>query len=174
MDISIVSGTYNRLPSLQRMVKSVRQSFTGLHGLTYQVVLVDGGSQDGTQAWCLAQPDIVLIEHGELKGAVKAFNDGAYAATGEYVIMANDDIEFVGESVLTSFIYMQTHPDCGIRCFFQNRNGRDWHVEEMPCIDNGQQVSRPYGQVCITPKWLGDYVGWWGDYLHTYGGDNEL
>jgi glycosyltransferase involved in cell wall biosynthesis len=31
-----------------------------------------------------------------------------------------------------------------------------------------------YGQVCIVPKWLGDKVGWWGDYLYTYGGDNEL
>ncbi len=174
MDISIVSGTYNRLPSLQRMVSSVRQSFADLHGLTWQIVLVDGGSQDGTQAWCLSQPDILLIEHGSLLGAVKAFNDGAYAATGEYVILANDDIEFVGESVLTSYIYMQSNKDCGIGCFYQNRNGRDWHVEEMPCIDNGQQVSRPYGQVCITPKWLGDYVGWWGEYLHTYGGDNEL
>jgi hypothetical protein len=25
----------------------------------------------------------------------------------------------------------------------------------------------------ITQKWLGDYVGWWGDY-RTYGGDCEL
>ena len=174
MDISIVSGTYNRLPSLQRMVESIRQSFIGLHGLTYQVILVDGGSQDGSQAWCLEQSDILLIEHGSLLGAVKAFNDGAYAATGDYVILANDDIEFVGESILTAYIYMQIHPDCGIGCFYQNRNSRDWHVEEMPCIDNGQQVHRPYGQVCIVPKWLGDYVGWWGSYLHTYGGDNEL
>lgn len=174
MDLSIVSGTYNRLPSLQRMVKSARRSFTGLHGITYQVVLVDGGSQDGTQKWCLSQPDIHLIEHGSLLGAVKAFNDGAYAATGEYVIMGNDDIEYVGESILIAYLYMQQHPDCGVGCFFQNRNNRDWHVEEMPCIDNGQQVSRPYGQVCIVPKWLGDYVGWWGTYLHTYGGDNEL
>lgn len=174
MDISIVSGTYNRLPSLQRMVKSVRKSFAGLHGLSWQVVLVDGGSQDGTQKWCLSQPDIHLIEHGELKGAVKAFNDGAFAAQGEYVVMANDDIEFLPDSILVAYLYMQTHPDCGVGCFFQNRNNRDWHVEEMPCIDNGQQVSRPYGQVCIVPKWLGDYVGWWGEYLHTYGGDNEL
>ena len=174
MDISIVTGTYNRLPSLQRMVQSTRRSFADLYGITWQIVLVDGGSQDGTQEWCKSQPDILLIEHGSLLGAVKAFNDGAYAATGEYVILANDDIEFVGESVLTVYIYMQSNKDCGIGCFFQNRNGRDWHVEEMPCIENGQQVSRPYGQVCITPKWLGDYVGWWGEYLHTYGGDNEL
>jgi len=122
MDISIVTGTYNRLPSLQRMVNSARQSFVGLHGIEWQLVIVDGGSQDGTQAWCLSQPDILLIEHGSLLGAVKAFNDGAYAATGEYVVMANDDIEFVDDSILTAYIYMQTHLDCGIGCFYQNRN----------------------------------------------------
>jgi len=193
MDISIVTGTYNRLRSLQRMVNSTRRSFIGLHGLAYQVVITDGGSQDGTQEWCLAQPDIHLIEHGSLLGAVKAFNDGAFAASGEYVILANDDIEFVGDSVLTAYVYMQANNDCGIGCFYQNRNGRDWHVEEMPCVDDEQQVSRPYGQVCIVPRWLGDYVGWWyresdyenrgieprlengvWTYLHTYGGDNEL
>jgi len=174
MDISIVTGTYNRLRSLQRMVNSARHSFTNLYGLTHQLVIVDGGSQDGTLEWCQSQPDIYLIEHGKLLGAVKAFNDGASAAIGEYVVLGNDDIEFLPDSILVAFIYMQSNADCGIGCFFQNRNGRDWHVEEMPAIEGDMQVSRPYGQVCIVPKWLGDHVGWWGDYLHTYGGDNEL
>ena len=174
VDVSVISGTYNRLSSLKRMVESARLSFNNLYGLSWEFVLTDGGSQDGTQEWCKSQPDIRLIEHGELRGAVRAFNDASFAAIGEYVCLANDDIEFLPDSILVAFLYMQTHPDCGIGCFFQNRNGRDWHVEEMPCVDNGQQVSCPYGQVCICPKWLGDYVGWWGDYLHTYGGDNEL
>lgn len=174
MDISVVSGTYNRLPSLQRMVASARASVAGQYGLSLSFVLVDGGSKDGTQEWCKSQPDILLIEHGQLLGAVKAFNDGAFAAQSDYVVLANDDIEFVGDSVLAAWIYMQQNLDCGIGCFYQNRNGRDWHVEDMPAIEHGEQVYRPYGQVCIVPKWLGDLVGWWGDYLHTYGGDNEL
>lgn len=173
-DISIVSGTYNRLNSVQQMVASVRKSFEAAYGLSYEIVLVDGGSTDDTIDWCKSQPDIRLIEHGRLLGAVRAFNDGAFAANGQYVILANDDIEFVGESILTAYLYMQTHSDCGIGCFYQDRNGRDWHVEEMPCVEDGKQVHRPYGQVCIVPKWLGDHVGWWGDYLHTYGGDNEI
>lgn len=173
-DISIVSGTYNRLNSVQQMVASIRQSFANIYGLSYEIVLVDGGSDDGTIDWCKSQSDIRLIEHGKLLGAVKAFNDGAFASNGKYVVLGNDDIEYVGESILTAYIYMQSHSDCGIGCFYQDRNGRSWHVEEMPCQENNQQVHRPYGQVCIVPKWLGDYVGWWGDYLHTYGGDNEL
>jgi len=72
MDISIVSGTYNRLPYLQKMVLSVRQSIVGVYGLDYEIILVDGGSNDTTQEWCKIQSDIRLIEHGELRGAVAA------------------------------------------------------------------------------------------------------
>lgn len=200
MDISIVSGTYNRLPFLQKMVLSVRNSLASdIHGIEYEIVLVDGGSTDTTQEWCKLQPDIKLIEHNELLGAVKAFNDGAYAATGKYVIMANDDIEFVDNSILLAYTFMETHPDCGGGCFYQDRNGRDWHVDGMQAVrvtgkGKHRKVERVhvyYAQVGIFPKWLGDQVGWWcdeqeyGHYLknknygpkiglHTYGGDNEL
>jgi len=174
IDLSIVSGTYNRLPWLQKMVRSVRQSFAGTWGIEWEIVLVDGGSGDGTLEWAAAQPEIRLIRHGELRGAVKAFNDGARAARGQYVVMANDDIEFVGDALPRAWAFMQAHPEAGMGCFYQDRNGRNWHVEGMPCALDGRQVHRPYGQVCIVPKALGDRVGWWGDYLHTYGGDNEL
>lgn len=170
--ISIVSGTYNRLPHLKNMVASARQSIG--RGIPYEIVLVDGGSTDGTIEWCKSQSDIVLIEQGELLGAVKAFNAGCYVARGDYVVIANDDITFVDETLIQALAYMQDHPDVGVGCFYQDRGGRDWHVEYMPAIINNKQMMHVYGQVCIVPKWLGDKVGWWGDYLHTYGGDNEL
>ena len=108
VDVSIVSGTYNRIAWLQKMVASVRSSIGKDHyGLNYEVVLTDGGSIDGTQRWCDEQSDIRLIQHTELLGAVKAFNDGAFAATGQYVIMANDDIEFLDDSIFRAWLYMQ-------------------------------------------------------------------
>jgi glycosyltransferase involved in cell wall biosynthesis len=74
IEVSVVSGTFNRLVMLQKMVYSVRQSTAGL---SYEIVLCDGGSTDGTLAWIKQQPDIRLIEHGELRGAIAAFNDAA-------------------------------------------------------------------------------------------------
>src|SRR5687767_6498686 len=53
--ISIVTGTYNRLDSLQRMIKSVRSQMP--RHIAYELVIVDGGSTDGTLAWCEAQAD---------------------------------------------------------------------------------------------------------------------
>jgi len=172
LEVSIVSGTYNRIGYLKQMVESVRES-VGV--IEYEIILVDGGSTDGTIKWCKKQSDITIIEQGELLGAVKAFNAGAYAANGRYVVLANDDIGFVDRSILRSWTFMEDFKSVGIGCFYQDRNGRSWHVETMPAIaPGGVQIAVPYGQVCIVPKWLGDYVGWWGDYLHTYGGDNEL
>lgn len=156
------------------MIESARRSIGDFYGLKYEFVIVDGNSGDGTQEWCHQQADVRLIQHSRLLGAVKAFNDGAIAAHGEYVILGNDDIEFLDDTILRGYIHMQENPDCGIGCFYQNRNGRDWHVESMPVVRNDKQASEPYGQVCIIPRWLGNYVGWWGDYLHTYGGDNEI
>ena len=172
MIVSLVSGTYNRLQYLQQMVKSFRESI-GV-GIPYEIILVDGGSDDGTISWCLYQIDIKFIEQGKLLGAVKAFNEGALAANGKYVILANDDIEFLGDSVVYAIRHMEDNTICGIGCFFQNRNNKAFHVEQMPAIKDGKQISYYYGQVCIVRREIGDEVGWWGDYLHTYGGDNEL
>lgn len=171
-EVSVVSGTYNRLQYVRSMVGSARAALGGR--IPLEIVLVDGGSTDGTLEWAREQPDVILIEQGELLGAVKAFNAGARAATGTYVIMANDDVQFTPNSILTAYTFMQEHPDVGIGCFYQDRNIGRWHVETMPAVWNGKQVSVYYGQVCIIPRWLGDQVGWWGDYTHTYGGDNEM
>lgn len=173
ISISIVTGTYNRIRQLRNLVDSVRRSVG--RGLSYEIVVVDGGSSDGTQAWCNLQSDISLIEQGKLLGAVKAFNEGAYAARGKYVVLANDDITFIYEALLRAYVFMEDNPTVGIGCFYQDRHNKPMHVDRMSAItESGERVSTYYGQVCIVPKWLGDKVGWWGDYLHTYGGDNEL
>lgn len=160
------------------MVQSVHNNLAGIYGLEYEIVLVDGGSTDTTQDWCKLQSNIKLIEHGELRGAVAAFNDGAYAAIGKYVIMANDDIEFIDNSILLAYVYMETHLGCGGGCFYQDRgrthldwNDKNrWFVEGMSATTKRKKVvTVPYAQVGIFPKWLGDNVGWWckdEDFMH--------
>lgn len=175
IELSVVTGTYNRLPHMQRMVQSVRQSI-GV-GIPYEIVLVDGGSTDGTIEWAKTQPDIVLIEQGELLGAIKAFNEGLYAARGRYCVVGNDDIEYIEETLPRAIAFMQDHPRVGVGCFYQDRDHPgQFTLSYMPAVMNEEQVNHVYGQVCIVPKWLGDDVGWWGNFpdMRTYGGDNNL
>lgn len=175
MQLSVVTGTYNRLPLLQDMMASARASIP--LGMTYEFVITDGGSTDGTLDWLRRQPDVVLIEHGALLGLFKAFNDAAFAARGRYVVLANDDITFVGHALGNAVAYMEDHPECGMGAFTQSTpERRDWHVNYAPAqTPLGEQTSVVYGQVAIVPKWLGDHFGWWAlPGATTYGGDTWL
>lgn len=182
MLLSVVSGTYNRLSLLQQMVTSVRRFLHG--GIAYEIIVVDGGSTDGTLAWCQTQPDVRLIEHGRLKGAIAAFCDGAFAARGKYVLLANDDVEFIDYSLLGAIAYLEEHMSCGAVAFADDRpaDGKPdgYHVQTMTVLNlQGQPISVPYAQVGLYRRWLGDLCGWWGAHdptfqSHTYGGDNYL
>lgn len=173
-EIGVVTGTFNRLPYLQRMVQSARNSIP--YGVGYVITVVDGGSTDGTLDWCKSQKDIRLIEHGELRGAIAAFNDGAYATQANYIILANDDIEFIGYSIARALVFMHDNPLVGIGAFHQDRGSRTMHVAQMPAhYSDGRMTSVFYGQVCIVPKQLGDSLHWWElPGARTYGGDNAL
>lgn len=178
MHLSIVSGTWNRLQLLKAMIDSARRQIPA--GVLYEFVVVDGGSTDGTQAWCKTQPDIVLIEQGKLLGAVKAFDAGAFAAKGAYVVLANDDILFRGDGILRAITYLEDTPTCGAVAFADNRLNKDvFRISPVPAITvDGRSTSVPYAQVGMFRRWLGNHVGWWG--LHgtfparTYAADNAI
>lgn len=179
--LSIVTGTVSRLPMLQNMILSARRQITGI---PYEIIVVDGGSKDGTQDWCKQQSDIRLIEHGELRGAIQAFDDGAYAARGEYVLLANDDILFEPGAILAALAHLDSTPTCGGVAFADNRpapgfENIPWHVQSLNAIGRDhERTSVIYAQVGLFRRWLGDMAGWWGSRdrvmgggKRTYGGD---
>jgi glycosyltransferase involved in cell wall biosynthesis len=183
--ISVVTGTYNRLSSLTRMVNSVRREI--YRGLPYEIVIVDGGSTDGTLEWCRQQSDVRLIEHGELRGAIPAFCDGAKAAQGDYVILANDDITFKPCSIIAAVSHLERTPSCASVAFADNRtslvkgDGTQYRVEGIGATTpDGQPVMVVYAQVGMFRRELGNQAGWWGaddPIMHvarTYGGDSFL
>jgi glycosyltransferase involved in cell wall biosynthesis len=182
-DISYVTGTFQRLPLLQKCLASVRASIP--KGFTYEIIVVDGGSTDGSLEWLHQQPDVKLIEHGALLGIKKSFCDGCKIAQGKYVIMGNDDVEFQDTtSIVKAFVYLENNPTCGGVAFADNRvtphNPHGQHrVNVMMARKNGADVNVVYAQIGMFPKWLGDLAGWWGEDDPTfkakaYGLDNYL
>ena len=171
--VSYVTGTYNRLVFLQHMVDTFRKSIGT--GLTYEIILVDGGSTDGSIEWMKQQPDVVLIEQGKLLGAVKAFRAGFDKARGKYVIIGNDDVAFRYESVRNAVAFMDDNLDVGTGCFPQNRTAGVYLASQMPAVKDGKKSQAYFGQICIVPRWLGDKTGWWdpGVGYNTYAGDCE-
>lgn len=85
--VSIALPTFNRLARLQKCVQSVRENAEA----PFELIVVDGGSTDGSQEWLAAQSDLRVILEKRREGAVRAFNRAFRAASGEFVTWLNDD-----------------------------------------------------------------------------------
>ena len=96
--ISIVLGSYNRQPFLRRTLESVRQE---LVDFAHEIIVIDGGSDDGSLRWLSAQKDVVtIIQHnrGDWRGKPLErrswgyfMNLGFKCAQGKYICMLSDD-----------------------------------------------------------------------------------
>lgn len=168
MKLSIVIATLNRLRYLQKCIASVRESCGDIEN---EIIIVDGGSHDGTQA--LARTDyLIFIEQGAAYGAVDAFNTGFHAAEGDYVAALNDDCVVVGPTLRLACDYLDTHSDVGQLAIPWHDIG-DKDIRVMPTTIGRQQMKVIYANFGVTRRWLGDQVGWWGNWEH-YSGDCEL
>jgi spore maturation protein CgeB/glycosyltransferase involved in cell wall biosynthesis len=177
MHLSIVTGTYNRYPRLQRFLASCREQIPA--GVSYEFVITGVAGDEPTLTYLQQQPDVKLIVHEGLLGAVKAFTDACEMATGAYVLIANDDVEIIAGSILRAIVHLEENPRCGAVAFQDNRLNKDvFKVAMVPAIRNGVTTSVPYAQIGMVRRWLGEHVGWWS--LHgtfpakTYGADNAM
>lgn len=96
--ISIVLGSYNRKPFLKKAIKTIREN-----GITvpYEIVVIDGGSTDGSIQYLTRQKDIISIiqhNHGHWKNKkIQKKSWGHYmniafrSTNGKYIAMISDD-----------------------------------------------------------------------------------
>jgi glycosyltransferase involved in cell wall biosynthesis len=96
--VSVVIPTYNRLPILQQCLRALEAQRPLDPGDSFEVVLVDDGSTDGTVEWiqreAAALPHVRLIcqEHG---GPAIGRNLGVDHAHGEVIIFIDSDLVVV-------------------------------------------------------------------------------
>jgi GT2 family glycosyltransferase len=86
--VTIMLVTYNRLPELQRALKSAyEQSYQHV-----EIVVIDNASQDGTADWVEQHhPDIRLLRLYRNIGCPSARNTGFAMSAGTYVYSLDDD-----------------------------------------------------------------------------------
>lgn len=177
-DVAIVLGTYERLGLLKRAVASIRRS-VGV--LEHRIIVVDGGSTDGTCEWLVEQCDISpIFQKLPLKGAVDAFNLGfAFAVYSEapYVVILNDDDELIGPTceIERAVAIMARNESIGAVAFATDLRG-PWACEEWhgyPYCNKGV-VRRTAGMAAARAAGDPEGCAWWSRDHHTYASDTEL
>lgn len=97
MRISVVTATYNVAASLEATLASIRnQTHADL-----EIVIVDGGSTDGTLAIAgrFAGPNVTIVSEPD-GGIYDAMNKGVGLATGEFVNFMNAGDRFAADNVV--------------------------------------------------------------------------
>lgn len=81
----------------------------------FEVILVDNGSTDNSQALVRANyPEVDIVALGENRGFTGACNAGYEASRGDYVILLNNDTEAVPGWLGTVVDTFEKHPKVGI------------------------------------------------------------
>lgn len=120
--ISLVIGSYNRKNLLDLCIKAVREE---LKDENYEIIVVDGGSTDGTIEWLTSQKDIIsIIQHnrGEWEGRKIEKKPWAYfmnlafkCASGKYICMLSDDSLIIPGAIKNGLNLFDRELECGSR-----------------------------------------------------------
>ena len=108
---SIIIPNWNGRQHLETCLPSLRcQRYRN-----FEVILVDNGSSDGSQAYVRESfPEVRLVELGENRGFTGACNAGHQLAGGAYIVLLNNDTEAEPGWLAALASAFSRHPRAGI------------------------------------------------------------
>jgi dolichol-phosphate hexosyltransferase len=90
--ISVVIPAWNEAAGIQKTIMAIPRSELEKAGYTVQVLVIDGGSSDGTQDIAKAEGAEVIVE--PRRGYGRAYKTGFARATGDIIITADGDATY--------------------------------------------------------------------------------
>lgn len=134
LDVTISIVSYNTNEYLKKCIKSI---YTYTKSTSFEIIVVDNASTDGTQKMIQAEfPEVSLIKNKKNNFYGGANNQALANARGRYMIILNADTYFRNNSIRKMVQYMDKHPKVGA-------------VEGLEVYENGKLV--PNGSRFTTP-----------------------
>jgi GT2 family glycosyltransferase len=106
--VSVVIVNWNGLSLLPACLDSLAACGTAI-----ETIVVDNGSTDGSLEYLRGRPDVVLLANATNTGYAPASNAGIDRATGEFVLLLNNDTQAAPGFLEPLLRVMQTMPDAG-------------------------------------------------------------
>ncbi|MHC1682476.1 MAG: glycosyltransferase [Clostridiaceae bacterium] len=135
MKTSIILLTYNNIEYTKQCIESIRQ-YTKKD--SYELIVVDNNSSDGTRDWLKDQNDIVIILNDKNLGFPKGCNQGIEIAKGDSILLLNNDTVVTANWLenLTTCLYSSKEigavgPVTNSSAYFQAIETKYNSIEEM-------------------------------------------
>jgi GT2 family glycosyltransferase len=112
-DVSLIIISLNSLHYLKGCLQSIRDATW--KQTTYEVIIVDNGSKDGTLEYLQREwPSVLVVANEKNRGFCQAGNQGAHAAAGRYLLFLNDDILILDDALPKLVEFMDQNPNAGM------------------------------------------------------------
>ena len=98
IDVSVVLPIYNERGHLRREIDRIRAALTA-SPYSFEIIVVDDGSDDGSEVDLAAIDGIRLIRHPRNRGSGAARRTGTTAARGDVVVWTDVDMTYPNERI---------------------------------------------------------------------------
>ena len=121
-DISVLVVNWNTRDLLERCLDSITVGVGS--DLTWEAIVVDNASSDGSVALLRARSDISLIENSRNVGFAAAVNQAYRRSRAAFVLLLNSDVELLPGSVSALFELLAANPKlAGAAPLYRNPDG---------------------------------------------------
>ena len=123
-DVSLIAISLNSRGFLRECIQSIHAAVW--RGVTYEIVVVDNGSTDGTVAMLKAEyPEVIVVANPTNVGYCKAGNQGADVSSGRHLLFLNDDTLMIDDAIAALVEWADAHDAAMIGSRLLNTDGTD-------------------------------------------------
>jgi glycosyltransferase involved in cell wall biosynthesis len=131
MKLSVIMPVYNERNTIQEILRRVRTVDIGEIGK--EIIVVDDGSTDGTPDILKLEEDstVKVLKHKTNQGKGAAVRTGLGAATGDFIIIQDADLEYDPDdyrTLLAPLLKKKAEVVYGSRFTGEHRNMLYWHM----------------------------------------------
>ncbi|MBM3738427.1 MAG: glycosyltransferase family 2 protein [Acidobacteria bacterium] len=160
VDVSAIIISLNSKRYLGDCIRSLKSAVW--RKVTYEIIVVDNGSTDGTLEELAAHPDVRVIANRSNLGYCKAGNQGAEIARGRYFLHLNDDILILEDALPKLVEWMDRNPKAAMI------GSRLLNLDRTDQFSSGRSFTTPWAAIFgrksvltrLFPnsKWARDYL----------------